>query len=261
MRNEGEIMERLQKVIASMGVCSRRKAEELITAGRIKVNKQLVTELGFKVSPQDTIYLDDEKLDREQKVYFVMNKPRGCISAVSDDMGRKVVVDYLKEQGVKERVFPVGRLDYDTSGVLMLTNDGELSNLLLHPKNQIDKVYLVRCQGIINSIAIRHLKNGVKLSDGTKTKPAKVAVVSKDKENNSSQVRVTIHEGRYHQVKLMFEAIGYPVKKLRREQFAFLTVEGLKPGEFRMLKVHEVKQLFVLGTHKPHLKSYKIRRM
>ncbi|MDF2699289.1 MAG: pseudouridine synthase [Haloplasmataceae bacterium] len=252
-------MERLQKVIASSGVASRRKSEELIQEGRVSVNGQVVTELGVKVSNKDEIVVDGLRIENEQKVYFVINKPSGCISAVSDDLGRRVVLDYLREKGIRERVFPVGRLDYDTTGVLILTNDGEFSNLLTHPKNEVDKVYLVRCEGIVNSSDLMKLKKGVRLEEYTSA-PAKVALLGVDKVNSSSQVRIIIHEGKYHQVKLMFEAIGHPVKKLRREQYAFLNVVGLKPGEFRPLKIHEIKQLYVLAKHKKDDANYHYRR-
>ncbi len=253
-------MERLQKVIAQSGVASRRKAEQLILEGKVTVNNKVVTELGVKVSDKDTILVDGVQIENEEKVYYIINKPSGCISAVSDDADRKVVVDFLRDKGVKERIFPVGRLDYDTTGALILTNDGELANLLMHPKNEIDKVYLVRCEGIVNSSDLMKLRSGIKL-ENYKTAKAKAELLSIDKVNNSSQVRITIHEGRYHQVKLMFEAIGHPVKKLRREKYAFLDVNGLKPGEFRRLKIHEVKQLYVLATTtKEQKKSYKIRR-
>ncbi len=255
----GEIMERLQKVIARSGVTSRRKAEALILAGKVKVNSKVVTELGTKVSSKDTVEVEGIIIENEPKVYYIINKPAGCISAVSDDLNRRVVVDYLRKKGVTERIFPVGRLDYDTTGALILTNDGELANLLMHPKNEIDKVYLVRCQGIVNSDVIRKLRSGIKLANYI-TQKAQVDLISIDKKNKSSQVRITIHEGKYHQVKLMFEAVGHPVKKLRRERYAFLDVHGLKPGEFRRIKIHEVKQLFVLATHKVPKRNYKIRR-
>ncbi len=254
-------MERLQKVIANSGFTSRRKAEQLILEGKVKVNGIIVTELGYKVSDKDEIEVDGVPLNKEEKVYYLINKPRGCICAVSDDKNRPVVVDFLRKQGIKERVYPVGRLDYDTAGVLLLTNDGELTNLLTHPKSQIEKTYLVRCEGIVSNDDLRRLRTGVEI-DGYVTQKAKVNLLSVDRKNKSSQVRITITEGKYHQVKKMFEAIGHPVKKLRRERFAFLDVEGLKPGEFRPLKVHEVKQLYVLARYgQPEkIKGYKIRR-
>lgn len=239
-------MERLQKVIANSGFCSRRKAEEYIKQGKVKVNGKVVTELGTKVSPDATIEVDGFPIVKEETVYYLLHKPRGCLSSTSDDRGRRVVIDFLREKGVTQRVYPVGRLDYDTAGVLLITNDGELANLLMHPRNEIDKVYLVRCQGIITPQALNQLRKGVQL-DGYKTSRAKVELLSVDRKHQSSQVRITIHEGKYHQVKDMFKAVGFPVKRLRRERFAFLDVEGLKAGEFRPLKIHEVKQLYALA--------------
>lgn len=239
-------LERLQKVIANSGFCSRRKAEEYIKQGKVKVNGEVVTTLGIKVSPDDYIEVDGVPIVKEEKVYYLLHKPRGCLSATSDDRGRRVVVDILKEAGVTERVFPVGRLDYDTAGVLLLTNDGELANLLMHPKSEIEKVYLVRCYGIITPEALRQLRQGVQI-DGYRTVPAKAKLLHIDRQHRSSLVRMTIHEGKYHQVKKMFEAVGFPVKKLRRERFAFLDVNGLKAGEFRPLKIHEVKRLYALA--------------
>ncbi len=252
-------MERLQKVIARSGKASRRKAEQMIVDGRVKVNHKVVTELGTKVSHNDLVEVDGVKIESEEKVYFIINKPAGCISAVKDDLDRKVVVDYLREKGVTERVFPVGRLDYDVTGALIITNDGDLANLLMHPNNEIDKVYLVRCDGIVDSSDLMKLRSGIELDD-YKTSKAKATLVSVDKKNKSSQVRITIHEGKYHQVKLMFDAIGHPVKKLRREKYAFLDVVGLKPGEFRRLKIHEVKKLYVQAKFKDKLKHYDLRK-
>jgi len=252
-------MERLQKVIAKSGVSSRRKAEQFILEGKVKVNDKIITELGFKVSDRDTIEVNGIRIENEEKVYYIINKPSGCISAVSDDLNRQVVVSYLREKGIRERVFPVGRLDYDTTGALMLTNDGELANLLMHPRNEIDKVYLVRCKGIVNSVGLMRLRSGIEL-EGYTTAKAYVELVSVDKTSQSSSIRITIHEGKYHQVKLMFDAIGHPVKKLRREMYAFLDVAGLKPGEFRRLKIHEIKQLYVLAQFKEPTKTYHIRR-
>lgn len=256
--NKGDNMERLQKVIAKAGIASRRKAEKLIVEGKVKVNGKIVRELGVKVTTNDKVDVDGMKIENEEKVYFIINKPRGCISAASDDKGRDVVVDFLKHKGVKERVFPVGRLDYDTSGALIITNDGELANILMHPKNLVDKIYLVRCKGLIKSAEIMKLKRGVEI-DGYKTAPAIVKLLSVDKKNDSSQLRIIIHEGKYHQVKKMFEAVGHEVKKLRRECYAFLDVQGLKPGDFRPLKIHEVKQLYTLAKYKQD-NYYQLRR-
>ncbi|WP_146552031.1 pseudouridine synthase [Rummeliibacillus sp. SL167] len=237
-------MERLQKVIAHAGIASRRKAEELITEGKVKVNGQVVRELGTKVSSSDTIEVEGVKIEKEAKVYYLLYKPRGVISAVSDDHGRKTVVDLLPH--VEQRIFPVGRLDYDTSGVLLLTNDGDFSNLLTHPRYNIDKTYVAKIKGSPRKEDLKKLERGIMLEDG-KTAPAKVKVLSSNREQGKSIIAITIHEGRNRQVRRMFEAIGYPVLKLKREQFAFLGLQGLNAGESRTLTAHEVKQLRVLS--------------
>ncbi|MBK3494269.1 rRNA pseudouridine synthase [Viridibacillus sp. YIM B01967] len=237
-------MERLQKVIAYAGIASRRKAEEMIKQGLVKVNGQVVRELGTKVSPSDTVEVEGVKLEKERKVYHLLYKPRGIISAVTDDKGRKTVADLFPE--VEQRIFPVGRLDYETSGLILLTNDGEFSYQLTHPKFKIDKTYVARVKGIPTREALRQLERGVMLEDG-KTAPARVRLMSSDSKLGKSIVAITIHEGRNRQVRRMFETVGYPVQKLKREQFAFLTLHGLNAGESRELSHHEVKQLRVLA--------------
>lgn len=237
-------MERLQKVIAHAGIASRRKAEELIIEGKVKVNGQVIRELGTKVTASDSIEVNGIKIEKEKKVYFLLYKPRGVISAVSDDRGRKTVVDLFPH--VEERIFPVGRLDYETSGVLLLTNDGDFSNLLTHPRYNIDKTYVAKIKGLPRREDLKKLERGIMLEDG-KTAPAKVKVLSSDREQGKSIIAITIHEGRNRQVRRMFEAIGYPVLKLKREQFAFLGLHGLNAGESRELTAHEVKQLRVLS--------------
>ncbi|ERJ12806.1 pseudouridine synthase [Haloplasma contractile] len=245
-------MERLQKVIAQAGITSRRKAEQMIVDGRVRVNGKVVKELGTKVSSKDVVSVDEVKVESEEKVYFVINKPSGCLSANRDEEGkdRTLVIDYLKNAGVKERIFPVGRLDYDTTGVLLLTNDGDFANSLMHPRYEVNKTYLARVKGIPQKHELTPLKKGVDIG-GFKTAPAKVKVVRVDKKHNSALIELVIHEGKYHQVKRMFESIGYPVKKLRRDRYAFIDVQGITPGDFRPLKPHEVKQLVHLSTHGP----------
>ena len=238
-------MERLQKVIAYAGVASRRKAEQLIVEGKVKVNGEVVRELGTKVSNSDTIEVEGVKLEKEDKVYFLLYKPRGYISAVTDDKGRNTVVDIFKKK-VHERIFPVGRLDYDTTGLLLLTNDGEFSNLMTHPKFKIDKTYIARVKGVPDKKGLMALQNGIKLEDG-KTAPAKVSMTSFDEKAGKAICEITIHEGRNRQVRRMFDAIGTPVVKLKREKFAFLTLGNLSPGEYRELTKQEVKWLRVLA--------------
>ncbi|WHY80160.1 pseudouridine synthase [Neobacillus sp. WH10] len=237
-------MERLQKVIARAGIASRRKSEELIKEGRVKVNGKVVTEVGVKVFPSDKVEVNEIQIEKEEPVYFLLYKPRGVISSVSDDKGRKVVTDFFSQ--FKERIFPVGRLDYDTSGLLLLTNDGEFANLLMHPKNEIDKVYVAKTKGIPLRENLRKLEKGIRLEDG-KTAPAKVKLLSVDKKKQTAIVEITIHEGRNRQVRRMFDAIGNEVLKLKREQYGFLTLNGLKTGEARELTPHEVKQLRALA--------------
>ncbi|WP_210365584.1 23S rRNA pseudouridine(2605) synthase RluB [Bacillus sp. REN3] len=237
-------MERLQKVIARAGIASRRKAEELILQGRVKVNGQVVNELGRKVTASDQVEVDDIKIEGEEPVYFLFYKPRGVISSVQDDKGRKVVTDFFEE--IEQRIYPVGRLDYDTSGLLLLTNDGEFANLLMHPSNEIDKVYVAKVKGIPPKEKLTKLARGVTLED-VKTAPAKTKLLSLDKKKDTAIVELTIHEGRNRQVRRMFDAIGYPVVKLKRERYGFLTLDGLRPGEIRELTHHEVKHLRVLA--------------
>lgn len=222
-------MERLQKVIAHAGVASRRKAEQLILEGKVTVNDKVVRELGVKVTGKEKIEVEGVPLQREKKVYYVLHKPRGFVSTVSDEKNRRTVVDLFQDK-VSERVYPVGRLDYDTAGVLLMTNDGDFANKMMHPSGEIDKVYLARVKGIVTQESLKPLARGVKI-DGYQTKPATAQLVSVDKKNQSSLVRLVIHEGRYHQVKKMFDAIGFPVKKLRREQFGNIDVAGLAAGE------------------------------
>ncbi|KAF0816962.1 LSU rRNA pseudouridine synthase [Bacillus sp. ZZV12-4809] len=240
-------MERLQKVIAHAGVASRRKAEELMAEGRVKVNGKTVKELGVKVSPSDRIEVDGIPLEREEPVYFLLYKPRGVISAVSDDKGRKVVTDFF--EGIKQRIYPVGRLDYDTSGILILTNDGEFANFLMHPSNEIEKVYVAKLKGIPSKEKMKSLQRGIMLEDG-KTAPAKTKLLSMDKKKQTVIVEISIHEGRNRQVRRMFEAIGHPVLKLKRERYGFLTLQGLSAGDARELTAHEVKQLRTLAMKK-----------
>lgn len=234
-------MERLQKIIATSGYCSRRKAEELIEKGKVKVNGNIIKEMGYKASYEDFIEVEGNPINqKEDKVYYLLNKPRGIVSASSDDKGRKTVVDLVK---TTKRIYPVGRLDYDTTGLILLTNDGELTNFLIHPKNNIEKVYVAKIKGLITKDDLKKLYKGV-FVDGKKTSSAKAKILKLDRKTNTSVVELIIHEGRNHQVKKMFEAIGYNVIKLKRESIAFLTLDGLKSGEYRQLSIKEVKMLY-----------------
>ncbi|MUO32995.1 pseudouridine synthase [Enterococcus gallinarum] len=233
-------MERLQKVIAHAGITSRRKAEELIVAGRVSVNGQIVKELGVQVSAKDRVEVDGVPIEQESPVYYMLYKPRGVISAVTDDKKRKVVLDFFTE--VPERLYPVGRLDYDTSGLLLLTNDGDLSQKLMHPKHEVDKVYVAKVKGIADKKQLLPLSRGIRI-EGKKTAPARFEILSTDAATQTSIVQLTIHEGRNHQVKNMLKAVGLPVQKLKREMYGSLTLAGLRPGEYRELTKKEVNEL------------------
>lgn len=239
-------MERLQKVLAASGVASRRKSEELITSGRVLVNGQVVKELGTKVSGADIILVDGKEIRKEEKVYFLLNKPRGVVTTVSDDKGRKTVIDLIDTNA---RIYPVGRLDYDTTGLLILTNDGEFANLMMHPRNEIDKVYVAKLEGIIKGEEIKKLTSGV-IVDGDKLKATRAKLRKVNRETNTSIVELIIHEGKNHQVKKMFASVGFNVEKLKREQFGFLTLDNLKSGEYRRLNPKEVKRLYDLAMNK-----------
>lgn len=239
-------MERLQKVMAHAGVDSRRKCEQLISQGRVTVNGQVVTELGYKVSVKDKIEVDGVPVYREHPVYILLNKPRGVISAVSDDKGRAVVLDFIK--GYDERIYPVGRLDYDTSGLILLTNDGEFANLMMHPRQKIKKTYVAKVKGIPNGQALSRLEKGINI-DGKMTAKAKAKILSGQTEKQTAVVELTIHEGWNHQVKKMFEAVGYPVLKLKRERYAFLDLKGLSVGEYRELTAFEVNKLKLMAQN------------
>lgn len=234
--------ERLQKVIANAGVCSRRKAEQMILNGQVTVNGKVVRELGTKVEGNEKIEVGGVPVEMESKVYFLLNKPKNMISAVSDDRDRAVVTDCFSGRDVSQRIYPVGRLDYDTSGALLLTNDGEFANLMMHPSGEIEKVYVAKVRGHVTNAEVFKLEKGVNI-DGRLTAPAKARVLSYDRRSDTSMVRLVIHEGRYHQVKRMFENLGFAVRKLRRTHFSFLTVDDLAPGEWRRLSNNEVRQL------------------
>lgn len=233
--------------MAHAGVASRRKAEELIKQGLVTINGETVRELATIVKSGDKVEVEGQPIYNEEKVYYLLNKSRGVISSVSDDKGRKTVVDLLPQ--VKERIYPVGRLDWDTSGILLLTNDGDFSDEMVHPRNEIDKVYIARVKGIANKEVLRPLTRGLVI-DGKKTKPAVYEIIKVDPVKNRSVVQLTIHEGRNHQVKKMFEAVGLLVDKLSRTQFGNLDLTGLRPGEARRLNKKEVSRLHTLAITK-----------
>lgn len=233
-------MERLQKFLAQAGVASRRKSEEIILEGRVKVNGKIVKELGVKVDPnKDQITVDGKPIKQpEKKVYLMINKPRGYVSTVEDEKGRKTVLDLL--DNVKERVYPVGRLDYDSEGLLLLTNDGELTYALTHPKHEIGKTYRVRVKGIPSVEKLEHLARGVELEDGV-TAPARVFLTHVL--NGNALLEITIHEGRNRQVRRMCEKIGHPVIRLVRTHVGPLEMRKLGSGEVRTLSIRELNAI------------------
>lgn len=236
-------MERVQKVIAECGYCSRRSAEKLILQGKVKVNGKVVLELGTKVSKGDSIEVEGVVIDNNKNYeYYLLYKPRGVVSTTSDDKGRKCVVDLID---TTTRIYPVGRLDYDTTGVLILTNDGKLANKLMKPNSEIDKTYIAKVEGILTGYDIKRLRKGI-IIDGKKTSNAIVKLKNISKEKQTSLVEIIIHEGKNHQVKKMIEAVGKKVIKLKRERYAFLDLKGLKAGEYRRLSNKEVAILYSL---------------
>ena len=232
-------MERLQKVIAASGIASRRKAEEMIQRGRVKVNGQTVKEMGVKVSTQDRIEVDGHEINKEEKVYYLLNKPKRTICSVSDDKERDTVVDIID---CKERIFPVGRLDYETTGLLLLTNDGEFANGLMHPRNHIRKTYEVAVKGVLTDGMCALLEKGIELEDG-KTLPAEVFVLQRSEKKNKTVLQITIQEGRNRQVRRMMEFFNCEVTRLNRIQYAFLDLGNLRQGQYRKLRMFEVRKL------------------
>ncbi len=233
-------MERLQKVIATSGYTSRRKAEELILSGKVYVNGEKVTTLGTKVNGNDDIVINGVHIGTEDKVYYLLNKPRKVISSVKDEHDRTTVTDLIN---TSKRIYPIGRLDYDTTGLIILTNDGELTNILSHPSNHVPKKYIAKLNKAINIEDIHKLKSGV-MVDGIKCVPTRVKLKKTDLEKDYSIIEITIIEGRNHIVKNVFKNLGYLVDKLSRVEYAFLTTDNLKSGEYRPLTIKEVKKLY-----------------
>ena len=238
------VMERIQKIIAERGYCSRRRAEELMLAGKVKVNGMVVRELGTKASSNASIEVEGIALDNNKNYeYYLLYKPRGVVSSVTDDRGRKTVVDLIT--GTDTRIYPIGRLDYDTSGLILLTNDGNLANGLMQPAKKIEKSYIVKGSGILTGYDIKRLKDGV-IIDGYKTRRAKVKLKSSNIKKNTCLIELVITEGKNRQIRKMIEAVGKSVLKLKRERYAFLTLDGLKSGEYRKLSNKEIAILYSL---------------
>ena len=236
-------MERLQKVIASYGYASRRKAEDLIRHGKVLVNGKVITELGTKVEANDIISIDGVIINKDVKhEYYLLNKPRQVISSVEDKLGRITVRDLINTEA---RIYPVGRLDYDTTGLIILTNDGDFANMLVHPSYEIEKTYVAKINKVLDKDDINKLKKGIVI-DNRKVDIKRFKVRKKDVEKNTSIVELTIVEGRNHIVKKIFESMRIDVIKLSRVSYAFLTLDGLKSGEYRKLSIKEIKKLYAL---------------
>lgn len=238
--------ERLQKIIASSGYTSRRKAEELILDGKVSLNGNIVKELGTKATADDIIIVNGTRILRENKKYYLFYKPEKVITSMSDEKGRKCVNVFFNN--VEERVYPVGRLDYNTSGLLIMTNDGKFTNLITHPKNIINKVYIAKIKGYVHDEDIKKLRKGVKVENYITSK-AGVRIIKNKNKSSNTLVEITIHEGKNRQVRKMFESLNYTVLKLKRISIEFLNLNGLKIGEYRPLTVHEVKSLINLAKN------------
>lgn len=236
--------ERLQKVLAQAGVASRRHCEEIMLKGKVKVNGKVITELGTKVDVlKDVVEVNGKIIPPpEQKVYYLLNKPRGYVTTMKDERGRKTVVELL--EGIRQRVYPVGRLDYDSEGLLLLTNDGALTQALTHPKHRVKKTYLARVEGIPEPAKLQTLAKGIELEDGP-TAPADVRLAGI--RDNRALLEISIHEGRNRQVRRMCEHIGHPVVRLQRTQVGPLVLDGLKPGQFRTLSKKELREVMALA--------------
>jgi 23S rRNA pseudouridine2605 synthase len=236
------MMERLQKLISQAGICSRRKAEELIAAGRVTVNGTAITELGSKADSQrDHIKVDGKRLQfPDEKLYLLLNKPKGYLCTLSDPQGRPTVLDLLK--GISPRVFPVGRLDYSSEGLLLLTNDGEFANLIASAGEHCPKTYLAKVKGVPAPDALKRITSGISI-DGQRLAPCKITTL---KDVDNPWLSITLIEGKNNQIRKMFDRIGHSVVKLKRIQIGFLRDPHLKPGDFRRLTPEEVKRFKAL---------------
>lgn len=237
-------MDRLQKVIAESGVASRRKAEELIAQGKVSVDGKVITEMGFIVKKGAKIQVNGKAIQRENKVYYLLNKPKKYICSNADEHDRPIVTSLIESN---ERIFPVGRLDYDTTGLIILTNDGGFANEMTHPRYHIPKVYEVDLKGILTTEHIKALEKGIML-EGKLTLPTKIRITNKDFSKKQTTLDIKLSEGRNHQVKKMFDYFGYPVTRLNRKQFGFLTINDLAVGKSRKLKPFEVVKLRKLAN-------------
>jgi 23S rRNA pseudouridine2605 synthase len=246
--NFGKEQMRLQKYLALCGVASRRKSEEYIKAGKVKVNGQVVTEMGVLVSDSDRVFFQGKPVRPEvRKRYIMLNKPAGVVTTTSDPEGRPTVLSYIEE--ITERIYPVGRLDYETEGLLLLTNDGELANRLTHPRYSVEKLYIVTVKGSVSQKDIEALKKGMELPDGHKAQPAKARLIYSG--DNKGVVEVIVQEGHNRLVRQMFEALGKPVASLKREKIGNMGIGGLTTGRWRHLSPNEIKYLMrIAGLEK-----------
>jgi 23S rRNA pseudouridine2605 synthase len=235
------VKERVHKVIAARGYTSRRKAEVLIKEGKVFVNGERVTDVGMTIDPKADVVVEGQHLQSVEKVTYVFYKPTGAVSTTQDEHGRTTVIDFIRDD---RRLYPVGRLDYDTSGLLLLTNDGELANRLLHPKHKIEKEYVVTFEGFLRKETSAKLRRGIVL-DGEKFQGAKIFDVRSNTKTKRTTAHVIITEGKNHQIRRMFEAFGHPVIRLKRIRLGHLTLEGLAKGQYRTLTPHEYKELYV----------------
>lgn len=233
--------ERLHKIMSAAGVASRRESEQMIAAGRVAVDGEVVTTLGYKTDiAKHRVTVDGKPISREQHVYFLLNKPKGYVCTVKDQAERKTVLDFFKD--VPQHIYPVGRLDLNTEGLLLLTNDGEFMNAVLHPSRQVDKIYLVVVEGLLTDAELHHLADGVEIKGGV-TAPADVRLLNYDRGKQRTEFELTIHEGRNRQIRRMCEAIGHDVVRLKRIEFAGLTLSGVERGQYRPLTKAEVSRL------------------
>ena len=238
-----EYEQRLQKIIANSGYCSRRKAEELILQRRVKVNGIIINEVGTKFYSSVEIMIDDEIINKtNKKLYLLFNKPINCLTTTNDPLKRKTVLHYFKD--ISERIYPVGRLDYKTSGLLILTNDGELANIIMHPKYEIDKKYDVIVKGKFSNNNINKLLNGIIIDKNFLAIAKEIQVIKVDNVNCEYRLLITISDGHNHQIRKMIKAIDGGVLKLERVSIAFLTLDNLSPGQYRNLNTKEINKLF-----------------
>ena len=240
-------LERLQKIIAQYGYTSRRKAEDLIRKKKVMVNGKIITELGTKVDSNDVISIDGIIINKDIKhEYYILNKPRSVVSTVEDNLGRITVVDLINTDA---RIYPIGRLDYDTTGLILLTNDGDFANTLMHPKFEIEKTYIAKINKVLDKDEIHKIKNGIEI-DNRKVEVKKFKIKNINKEKNTMIIELTIIEGRNHIVKRLFNELNIEVLKLSRIGYGFLDIKDLKSGEYRTLTIKEIKKMYSLAKNK-----------